>query len=113
AHFQFEAIHPFRDGNGRAGRVFNIHFLTQKGLLDVPILFLSRYILDHKDLYYSCLQGVSQRGDWNNWIIFMLDAIEKTANLTFTKINAIVSAKDAILNYIIGESKLQQPEKLV
>ncbi|RLD54017.1 MAG: Fic family protein, partial [Bacteroidetes bacterium] len=51
AHFQFEAIHPFRDGNGRTGRVFNIHYLTNKGLLDVPILFLSRYILDHKEDY--------------------------------------------------------------
>ena len=57
AHFQFEAIHPFRDGNGRTGRVFNIHYLTSKGLLDVPILFLSRYILDHKDDYYA---GISE-----------------------------------------------------
>ena len=52
AHYQFETIHPFRDGNGRTGRVFNIHYLTNKGLLDYPILFLSRYILDNKDNYY-------------------------------------------------------------
>lgn len=59
AHFQFEAIHPFRDGNGRTGRVCNIHYLTNKGLLDIPILFHSRYILDHKDDYYFGIMGVS------------------------------------------------------
>ena len=78
AHFQFEAIHPFRDGNGRTGRVFNIHYLTSKGLLDYPILFLSRHILDNKDDYYHCIQGVSRRGAWKDWIIFMLRAIENT-----------------------------------
>lgn len=113
AHFQFEAIHPFRDGNGRTGRVFNIHYLTHKGLLDVPILFLSRYILDHKDDYYSGLQGVSQRGKWNDWILFMLRAIEQTSNITFNKINAIVSTKDSILEHIKKEGKFQQPESLI
>ena len=63
-HFQFEAIHPFRDGNGRTGRVFNIHYLTHKGLLDYPILFLSRYLINHKADYYALLSGVSQRRDW-------------------------------------------------
>ena len=60
AHYQFEAIHPFRDGNGRSGRIFNIHYLTKKRLLDLPILFLSRYIMDHKEDYYNSLMGVSQ-----------------------------------------------------
>ncbi len=105
AHFQFEAIHPFRDGNGRTGRIFNIHYLTKKGLLDVPILFLSRYILDYKDDYYSGLMGISQRGDWRNWLLFMLRAIECTSNITFQKINDIVSAKDSILEYIKKENK--------
>jgi Fic family protein len=100
AHFQFEAIHPFRDGNGRAGRVFNIHYLTNKGLLDVPILFLSRYILDHKDEYYSGLMGVSQRGNWKDWLLFMMRAIESTSDITFHKINEIVSVKDSILDYV-------------
>lgn len=113
AHFQFEAIHPFRDGNGRTGRVFNIHYLTSKGLLDYPILFLSRYILDHKDDYYSYLQGVSQRGDWQSWILFILRAIENTANITFHKINDIISAKDSILDYIKTEGKFLNPEGLI
>jgi len=113
AHFQFEAIHPFRDGNGRTGRVFNIHYLTNKGLLDVPILFLSRYILDHKDDYYSGLMGVSQRGNWRNWLLFMLRAIENTSNITFHKINDIVSAKDSILEHIKKEDKkIRNPEDL-
>lgn len=113
-HFQFEAIHPFRDGNGRTGRVFNINFLTNKGLLDLPILFLSRYILDHKDDYYAGLMGVSQRGDWKNWLLFLLIAVENTSIQTFNKINDIVAAKDSILEYIKkGDNKLRNPDNLV
>jgi cell filamentation protein, protein adenylyltransferase len=114
AHFQFEAIHPFRDGNGRTGRIFNIHYLTNKGLLDVPILFLSRYILDHKDDYYSSLMGVSQRGNWKNWMLFMLKAIESTSNITFHKINEIVSVKDTILEFVRKDNrKFRKPERLI
>jgi Fic family protein len=114
AHFQFEAIHPFRDGNGRTGRVFNIHYLTNKGLLDVPILFLSRYILDHKEDYYFNMMGVSQRGNWKDWILYMLRAVENTANITFHKINDIVHTKDSILDYIKkGERKFRNPENLI
>jgi Fic family protein len=114
AHYQFEAIHPFRDGNGRTGRIFNINYLTNKGLLDVPILFLSRYILDHKSDYYSGLIGVSQRGDWKSWLLFMLRAVENTSNQTFNKINDIVSAKDSILEHIKKEDpKLRNPEDLL
>lgn len=114
AHFQFEAIHPFRDGNGRAGRVFNIHYLTTKGLLDVPILFLSRYILDHKDDYYSGLMDVSQRGNWKDWILFMMRAVENTSDITFHKINEIVSVKDSILQFIKKDDrKFRNPEVLI
>jgi len=114
AHFQFEAIHPFRDGNGRTGRVFNINYLTNKDLLDFPILFLSRYILDHRNDYYSGLMGVSQRGDWKNWLLFMLRAIENTSNQTFNKINDIVYAKDSILEHVKKEyPKLRNPEDLI
>jgi Fic family protein len=114
AHYQFEAIHPFRDGNGRTGRIFNIHYLTSKGLLDVPILFLSRYILDHKDDYYAGLMGVSQRGNWKNWLLFMLRAVETTSTNTFNKINDIVSVKDSILDYIKrDERKFRNPDNLV
>ena len=114
AHYQFEAIHPFRDGNGRTGRVFNINYLAKKGLLDVPILFLSRYILDHKEEYYSGLSGVSQRGNWKDWLLFMLKAIEYTSLITFHKINEIVSAKDSILEFIRKDTrKVRSPEDLV
>ena len=112
-HYQFEAIHPFRDGNGRAGRIFNIHLLVQKGLLDLPILFLSRYILDHKDEYYSNLAGVSQRGDWASWLIYMLKAVESTSNLTYQKINDIIEVKDAISNEIEKNTELRKIEQLV
>jgi len=114
AHFQFEAIHPFRDGNGRTGRIFNIHFLTKKGLLDLPILFLSRYIMDHKEDYYSGLMGVSQRGDWKTWILYILMAVETTSNLTFQKINDIIASKDSMLKYIKSkDKKIRKPEQLV
>lgn len=113
AHFQFEAIHPFRDGNGRTGRIFNIHYLTQKGLLDYPILFLSRYIMEHKDDYYAGLAGITQRGDWKSWLLFMLKTVEATSNLTYNKINDIIAAKDAIIHHIISETKIIRPEILV
>ncbi len=114
AHFQFEAIHPFRDGNGRTGRIFNIHYLTQKGLLDLPILFLSRYIMDNKDDYYSGLIGVSQRGDWKKWILYMLRAVETTSNITYQKINEILSSKESMLHYINSkEKKMRKTAELV
>ena len=113
AHYQFEVIHPFRDGNGRAGRIFNINILTQKGLLDLPILFLSRYIIDHKNDYYSHLASVTQRAKWERWILFMLKAVEVTANLTFDKINDIIAAKEGITETILEETKIRKPEQLV
>lgn len=112
-HFQFEAIHPFRDGNGRTGRIFNIHYLTKKGLLDFPILYLSRYILDHKEDYYSGLAGITQRGSWQNWLLYILKAIEVTSNLTFNKINDIVNAKDAIMQHVQEHTDITRPETLV
>ncbi len=112
AHYQFEVIHPFRDGNGRVGRIFNIHMLTQKNLLDFPILFLSKYIIDHKEAYYELLAGVSQRGEWYNWIAYMLKAIEETANLTYAKINAIVSTKEAIQRAIENDTAIRRAAQL-
>ena len=111
-HFQFEAIHPFRDGNGRTGRIFNIHYLVKKGLLDYPILYLSRYILEHKEEYYGALAGVSQRADWAGWLLYMLRAVEATANLTFDKINRIVASRDAVLEVVRGEKSIRRPEQL-
>lgn len=105
AHFQFEAIHPFTDGNGRTGRIFNIHYLTNKGLLDVPILFLSRYILDHKDDYYAGLMNVSQRGNWKDWLLFMMRAVEHTSNITYHKINDIMIAKESISEFVKKDNR--------
>ena len=88
-HYQFEAIHPFTDGNGRTGRILNILFLVEQGLLDSPILYLSRYIIAHKGDYYRLLMGVTEKQDWSPWIMFMLDGVEETCIWTTDKIKAI------------------------
>lgn len=89
AHYQFEAIHPFFDGNGRTGRVINILYLIEKQLLDLPILYLSRYIINNKAGYYNGLKGVTERQDWETWLIYMLNAIRETSEWTTDKILAI------------------------
>jgi len=78
-HYQFESIHPFYDGNGRTGRIINILYLVQKGLLGLPILYLSRFIIDHKNDYYRMLQQIRFTGEWEEWLLFMLNGIEITA----------------------------------
>lgn len=88
-HYQFEAIHPFTDGNGRTGRIINILFLLEQGLLDTPILYLSRYIIQHKAEYYRLLNGVTQNGAWGPWIMYMLNGVEETCTWTTDKIKAI------------------------
>ena len=89
AHYQFEAIHPFTDGNGRTGRVVNSLFLVEQGLLDRPILYLSRYVIAHKADYYRLLLEVTRDGSWEPWILYMLRGIEETARWTVAKIAAI------------------------
>ncbi|MCH2227357.1 MAG: Fic family protein [Candidatus Caenarcaniphilales bacterium] len=91
-HYQFEAIHPFHDGNGRTGRILNILFLMLNQLLDRPILFLSKYIIEHKAEYYERLKGVTESNEWEAWILFMLDAVELTSKYTIDKINSICDA---------------------
>ncbi len=86
AHYQFEAIHPFRDGNGRTGRILCILYLIQKHLLDLPILYLSAYILQNKDEYYYRLNGITGTLLWKPWILYMLEAISQTAEYTTDKI---------------------------
>ena len=80
-HYQFEAIHPFTDVNGRTGRVLNLLFLVEQGLLDIPVLYLSRYIIDNKKAYYDGLLAVTTDGAWEPWILFMLAAIRETSNM--------------------------------
>jgi Fic family protein len=88
-HYQFEAIHPFEDGNGRTGRILNILFLVEHGLLDSPILYLSRYIIQNKAAYYRLLSGVTTKQDWAPWILFILDGVEETCTWTTDKIKSI------------------------
>lgn len=91
AHYQFEAIHPFTDGNGRTGRVLNILILIQEQLLDLPVLYLSRYIIGHKADYYRLLQEVTSTQGWEAWVLYMLRAVEETARWTTHKIAALRS----------------------
>ena len=89
AHYQFECIHPFPDGNGRTGRILNILYLIQTGLLSLPILYLSRFILERRDDYYTLLRRVTEEGDWESWILFMLEAVRNTSRWTTDKISAV------------------------
>jgi cell filamentation protein, protein adenylyltransferase len=89
AHYQFEAIHPFSDGNGRTGRVLNLLFLIEQKLLDSPVLYLSRAIIRRKADYYRLLRDVTVDGRWEEWILFMLAAVEETARWTTDRIRAI------------------------
>ena len=88
-HYQFEAIHPFTDGNGRIGRILNILYLIETGLLDIPVLYLSRHIIDHKGDYYAGLKRVTEDHAWEPWILYMLDAIAQTARVTRERILGI------------------------
>ena len=88
-HYQFETIHPFLDGNGRTGRILNVLYLIVKGYLDIPILYPSSYIIEHKDEYYRFLRGVTAAGEWEQWILFMLDAIQATSVDTIERVREI------------------------
>jgi len=119
SHYQFEAIHPFSDGNGRTGRILNTLILMRKSLISHPILYLSKYIIDNKDSYYQYLNGVSSRGDWKNWLMFMLTAVEQTAHYTALKIEEITQQFELTrahvekqlpnLNFAIIEAIFTQP----
>lgn len=78
-HHQFESIHPFYDGNGRTGRIINVLYLVLTGLLDIPVLYLSRYLVRNKSEYYRLLQHVRDTGEWEDWLLYMLEAVEQTA----------------------------------
>jgi Fic family protein len=89
AHYQFEAIHPFEDGNGRTGRILIVLMLVEMGLLASPILYLSRYIIENKNDYYSLLLRVTSEMAWEEWILYMLEGLRQTALGTIQKIDAI------------------------
>ena len=93
-HYQFEAIHPFSDGNGRTGRILNILYLIKEGLLDMPILYLSHYIITHKSVYYKLLNNVTLKGEWTDWVLYMIKAVEDTAKYTLNQIDEIINLKN-------------------
>ncbi|MEZ4365166.1 MAG: Fic/DOC family N-terminal domain-containing protein [Kofleriaceae bacterium] len=95
AHYQFEAIHPFTDGNGRTGRILNLLILVERGLLEQPVLHLSRYILRHRAEYYRRLLAVTAAGDWDGWLRYMLAAVGDTARWTTSRVDAIARLHDA------------------
>jgi Fic family protein len=88
-HYQFESIHPFYDGNGRTGRIINVLYLILNGLLENPILYLSAYIIENKTDYYRLLQEVRTKGNWEEWVLYILKGIEKTANETIIQVKEI------------------------
>ncbi|MCK5537509.1 MAG: Fic family protein [Bacteroidales bacterium] len=94
-HYQFESIHPFYDGNGRTGRIINILYLVLNDLLDLPILYLSSYIIKHKTDYYRLLQEVRTKENWDEWILYMLEGVEQTALRQTKLINDIKELMDS------------------
>ncbi|MEO7715177.1 MAG: Fic family protein [Capsulimonas sp.] len=88
-HHRFESIHPFYDGNGRMGRIINILYLVMQGLLGSPILYLSRYINQHKSDYYRLLQSVRKDGEWEPWLLYMLEGVEETSRQTIAMVQGI------------------------
>jgi Fic family protein len=105
SHYQFEAIHPFTDGNGRTGRILNLLYLVEQQLLSHPVLYLSRYILQHKDDYYHLLSGVTQRGAWKPWLMYMMEAVEQTSKYTNQMIDDIIMQQESTLHF--AKSKLK------
>lgn len=107
-HYQFESIHPFTDGNGRTGRIVNILYLVLLELLDLPVLYLSNYIIEKKNDYYRLIKRVTEYGEWEPWILYMLDAIEKTALITKEK---IIQIRD-LMNETLVFAKQKLPPRV-
>lgn len=95
-HHQFESIHPFYDGNGRTGRIVNVLYLVKESLLDIPVLYLSRHIVQTKADYYRLLQSVRSDDTWEEWVMYMLQAFERTAQQAVATVYAI---KAALMDY--------------
>jgi Fic family protein len=104
-HYQFESIHPFYDGNGRTGRIINVLYLVLRELLDIPVLYLSRYIVKNKGTYYNLLQKVREDADWESWILYMLNAVEETSRQTILMVEAIRKALQDYKHFIRDKHK--------
>ncbi len=105
AHYQFEAIHPFFDGNGRTGRILNLLLLIETGLLQLPVLYLSGHIMRHKDTYYERLNAVTRNDEWEPWILFMLAGVEATASWTLN----LVETTDQMRSHMEREIRVHGP----
>jgi len=105
AHYQFEAIHPFTDGNGRTGRLLNVLMLVHAGLLTQPLLYLSRYLIDTKDDYYRLLLAVTAEGAWEEWVLYILKGVEESSRWTVRKITAIRALQDDFASRARAASK--------
>lgn len=105
AHYQFEAIHPFIDGNGRTGRIINVLYLMHENLLTLPILYLSRYIIQNKARYYELLLGITTQQDWITWIDFILQGVIETSDWTINKINEIRALQEHTILYVQHHAK--------
>lgn len=112
-HYQFEAIHPFSDGNGRTGRILNVLYLIQQNLLGLPVLYLSRYIIENKSDYYRLLREVTEQGNWEEWILFVVNGVAATAELTLIKIKEILELKHQAYISIKDELKKGFSKELV
>ena len=112
-HYQFEAIHPFMDGNGRTGRILNILYLVQQHLLDVPILYLSRFFIQNREEYYRYLREVTENGSWQQWILYILAAVEETSRDTADKIEAISRLINNVITTARDKTKAVEREGFV
>lgn len=112
-HYQFEAIHPFTDGNGRTGRILNVLYLNQEGLLTSPILYLSRYITAQKNDYYRLLLEVTKDRNWESWILYVLDAVVNTCKWTVSKIEGIRALSEEITEIIKSKAPKVYSRELV
>ena len=112
-HYQFEAIHPFIDGNGRTGRILNILYLIHQGLLDVPILYLSRFFIQNRSEYSRYLREVTEEGKWQQWILYMLEGVTQTSRDTARRIEAINTLINNVITKARGKTKAIEREGFV
>ena len=113
AHYQFEAIHPFFDGNGRTGRIINVLYLANRGLLDLPVLYLSSYIIRKKAAYYLLLRNVTEKNDWESWVLYLLQGVEETALQTIDRIIEIKCLMDVTMEKVKRELPIIYSKELV
>lgn len=112
-HYQFEAIHPFADGNGRTGRILMLLYLKLSGLLSVPAIYLSDYIIRNKQQYYHLLRGVTEKDDWQPYVMFMLDMVDVTAKKAMGQLHSIVTLMDTMSVQIKQQVPLAYSKELV